>query len=338
MTDTTVTKSKISMLELVYLPMSNQEAVWFKGDPEVEPLLRESDFYIIGGRPEAKFIDFQTEDDEILTFRFAIEGGPSDEVRLDIRSLPGVVGNKSPLWFELGPKGVRIWDGPIKEEGSNVLEWFTTEKLLCDRSHGRPGIEGLDRHAEFSVYDLLYVGIARTGDSFDRLIAKGHHARTEILANEPQRYPGARVSDETYLFLFRVNSLVLQTFELDHDFRDDDFEDKLNRKQVVADAEKAFVSLLKPGYNKVQFAQYPKGADGLYGAGFARYGYLINEDLTFHTAHGRVRGARDPNGAISNSADFIFVNGEDVRLFISGIDFPATSWRTPKDPPSGLTS
>ncbi len=204
------------------------------------------------------------------------------------------------------------------------MAWFTTEKLLLDRSRSAPGIRGLDRHSELAVYDLLYVGIARTGDSLDRLIAKGHHARTEILANEPQRYPGARVSDETYLFLFRANSLVMQTFEPEHEFADDDFEDKLNRKQVVADAEKAFVSLLKPGYNKVQFAQYP------YGAGFARYGYPINEDVTFNTPHGRVRGAHDPLGFISNRADFIFVNGDEVRLYISGVDFPATG-RTPRE-------
>jgi len=176
------------------------------------------------------------------------------------------------------------------------------------------------------------LALAKTGDSYDRVVAKGHHARTEILANEPQRYPGARVSDETYLFLFRTNSLVIQTFEPEHDFDDDDFSGQLERKRVVADAEKAFVSLLKPGYNKVQFAHYPKGTDGLYGAGFSRYGYLINEDVAFNTPHGRVRGARDPHGSISNSADFILVDGEDVRLYISGVDFPATPWRTPEAP------
>lgn len=44
-----------------------------------------------------------------------------------------------------------------------------------------------------------YTEIAKKGDSFDRLLARGHKARQEILANEPQRYPGARVSDETFL-------------------------------------------------------------------------------------------------------------------------------------------
>ena len=44
----TSTKSKLSLLETVYPPISNQEAVWLQNDPEVEALLRQSDFYMIG--------------------------------------------------------------------------------------------------------------------------------------------------------------------------------------------------------------------------------------------------------------------------------------------------
>jgi len=331
MTEPTVTRAKISMLELVFPPVSNQEAVWFREVPEVEEILRQSDFYIIGGRAEIKFSDFEKDAaDATLSFTVSVEGGPSDYVTLHIKDLPGIgEANPDTLYIELGPKFVRFWDGPVKEDGSEVLEWFTTEKLLWSRAHEWSGIEGLDRHADLAVYDLLYVGIARTGDSFDRLIAKGHHARTAILANEPQRFPGARVTDETYLFLFRAESLVMQTFEPEHDFQDSDFEDNLDRKHVVADAEKAFVSMLKPDYNKIRFAQYPKGSDGLYGAGFLRYGYLINEDVTFNTAQGRVRGARDPQGFISNAADFIFVDGDDVRLMVAGVDFPNHASRIP---------
>ena len=309
--------------------MSNQEAVWFQNDPEVEKLLRQSDFYVIGGRPEIKFSDFTTDPDAMsMTFDVGIEDKLTDKVTFHLAELPGVA-DASPesLWIETGEKFVRIWDRPKNEPGADVLQWFTTEKLLMDRAHEMPGLEGLDKHAEFSVYDLLYVGIAKTSDSFDRLIRHGHEARMNILANEPQRFPGARVSDETYLFLFRVNSLVIQTFDSDHEFEDDDFEDKLDRKAVVADAEKAFVSLLKPGYNKTLYSQYPKGADGLYGGGYARYGYLIDETVTYNTADGKIRGVHNPAGVPSNGSDFIFVDGDDVRFFVSGVDFPATPWR-----------
>ena len=71
-------------------------------------------------------------------------------------------------YLEAGEKIIRLWDGPVKADGSSVLKWFTTEKLLWDRSRDTPGIGGLHRYREFATYDLLYVGIAKKGDSFDR--------------------------------------------------------------------------------------------------------------------------------------------------------------------------
>lgn len=113
-------------------------------------------------------------------------------------------------------KASAFWDGPVLEEGSSALQWFTPEKLTWDRSRERLGISGFDSYREAAVHDMLYVGIARVGDSFDRSIRKGHKARMEILANEPQRLPGARVTDEVYLFLFSVHPTIITSFEFDH--------------------------------------------------------------------------------------------------------------------------
>ncbi len=210
-----------------------------------------------------------------------------DPVSLNLREIPGIAGHDS-YWLEAGEKMVRVWDGPVREEGSEVLNWFTTEKLLFDRAHEMPGIDGLPRSRDMATYDLLYVGIARKGDSFDRLIARGHKARMDILANEPQRYPGARVTDEIYLFFFRVNPLVIQTFDLEHEFTGDEFSGELDQKRIVADAENG-------------------------------------ESIAFNTAHGRIKGACDPRGSISNDADFIFVEGDKVSFLISGVDFPGSA-------------
>ncbi|MBZ9791673.1 hypothetical protein K9B32_16325 [Rhizobium sp. 3T7] len=322
----TSTKSKVTFLETVYPPISNQEAVWFQSDPEVEALLRRSDFYMIGGRAEAKYLDlaFDSETD-IVTFNFAIADDFRDPVAIHIRELPEIADSGADsFWIEAGDKGIRIWDGPVNGKGSNVLEWFTTEKLIWDRSRGRSGIHGLDRYRDAATYDLLYVGIAKVGDSFDRLISRGHKARMEILSNEPQRYPGARVSDEIFLFLFHVQPVIMTTFEPTHDFENDDFSGAYEQKPIVADAEKAFVSLLKPEYNVQLFKNYPKGADGLYGSDYVRYGYSICEAVTFNTAHGRFRGSRNPlTGFITNDGDCIFVEGDAVQLYLSGVDFPA---------------
>lgn len=246
-------------------------------------------------------------------------------VRIALQELPGVKGlNGKSFFIEIDQAGTgfRIWDGPVQGANSNVVEWFTMEKLLWDQARGRPGIYGPERAREFATYDLLYVGIAKKGDSFDRLLARGHKARQEILANEPQRYPGARVSDETFLFLFAAEPLIIQTFDVDHEFSDEDLNPTNDSKRIVADAEKAFVSLLLPQYNIETFQNYPEGKDGLYGSGYRRYGYVVGEQMAFNTAHGTIRGSVRPDGMITNDADAIFVEGDLVRLYRAGVDFP----------------
>ncbi len=320
----TVTRGQVSRLDLVYPPISNQEAVWLERDPEVQAELRASNFYMIAARPEAKFTDIVM-DEENLTARFNVRVGDDlcEPALLRFPEIPGTKGRDG-YWLEAGEKLFRTWDGPIGGEDSDVLNWFTTEKLLWDRSRGIAGIEALERVLDLMTYDLLYVGIATEADTFDRLFKQGHKARMDILANEPQRYPGARVTDEIYLFPFRIEPLLIQTFEPGHEFTEQDFGKEPDQKRILADAEKAFVSLLKPEYNIVRFNNYPKGADGLYGTGIDRYGYLIGENLAFNTAHGRIKGARDPWGTFSNDADFIFVDGDKVSFYVSGVDFQPT--------------
>jgi hypothetical protein len=60
-----------------------------------------------------------------------------------------------------------------------------------------------------------------------------------------------------------------------------------------------------------------------YGTGFRRYGYVIGEQMAFNTAHGKVRGGVRADGMITNDADAIFVEGDTVTFFRSGVDFLA---------------
>ena len=130
--------------------------------------------------------------------------------------------------------------------------------------------------------------------------------------------------------MFAADPLIIQTFELDHDFTEEDLDSSYDNKQIVADAEKAFVSLLKPSYNVQLFKNYPKGRDGLYGSDYDRYGYVIAECMAFNTAHGIIRGGVDESGMINNDADAIFIEGDTVSLFKSGVDFP--NQPPPRDP------
>ena len=321
----TATTSKLSTLRLVYPPISNQEAFWLENDEEVQKLLKQSDFYIIAGRGEAKFSDISVDAEEkILGMKFNLGEEFSDEVIIDVRMLPSFE-NTPDIDFlvEGGEKLIRIWSLDGEGNRDQVMDWFTTEKLLFDTSRGKSGILGFERYREAYRYDLLYVGIAKVGDSYERLIAHGHKARTAILSNEPQRLPGARVTDEIYMLLFRVEPLFITSFDADHEFDDDeDLVPSIQTKSVVADAEKAFVRLLDPKYNSVKYSSYPKGADGLYEENLARYSYVVGENLTLDSAKGRFRGSWNPAlQFISNDGDCIFVEDDKVELLLSGVHY-----------------
>lgn len=272
---------------------------------------------MIAGRAEITFAN-PVPHERGMSFNVVLGEETVDRVSISLLDLPLVAqaGCEEP-YGEWGPKIFKVFDRDPDDPEAELLEWFTTEKLLQDRWRCLPGIEGFDNFRAAATYDLLYVGIAKVGDSFSRLIAKGHKKRQEILANEPQRRPGARVSDETYLFMFRANPLVIQTFI---EFDDDDDAGSyltagVDQKRIIADAEKAFVSLLEPSYNDVKFKQYPKGTDGLYGSEYARYGYVLGENLVFNTDRGTFFGAFDfERAVISNAADMIFVDGDNVTL------------------------
>ena len=314
-------RGQVSSLTLVYPPISNQEAYWLQRDAEVEALLRQSDFYMVVGRAEAKFeiLKADAASPEIL-LRLAIAGGPADQGTLNVARIPGAEKAPQPA-VEAGDKIVRVWDRPRHQPGVELLDWFTTEKFLHDRAHGHPAIAGFEHHRRLATYDLFYVGIARKGDSFERLIKNGHKKRMEILANEPQRHPTSRISDETYLLFFRIETLGVQTFNLEDDFEDVGVDFTADRKRIVADAEKAFVKLLDPRYNDQKYENYPRGADGLFGTGLARYGYVIDESIVLNTGAITIKGAHDPVHGMSNDADSIFVEGDHVRLMVAGIDY-----------------
>lgn len=309
-------RSKITMLELVFPPISNQEAFLLRGQPAAE-YMRESDFYMIGGKRKSKFVNIEIDSDYLIKFDLLIGDEKSGNGEIDVLNLGAIIDFEGDFKLAYNEDSIEL---QFEKDGEySIIERLTPENILWHRSRNKDGIHGLDNYRDLMVYDLLYVGIAKIGDSYERLIEKGHHARLNILANEPQRHPGARVTDETFLFLFKLEPLYITSFgagdEIDLDFG-------YIHKQIVADAEKAFVSLLQPNYNVVRFEQYPKGKDGLFNSKLNNYSYSIGDAFTFNTPHGKIKGDRDNSwGGLSNKADFIFVDKESSKLFVSGVDF-----------------
>jgi hypothetical protein len=316
-------KVSVAWVELVDSPISNSDATKLEDAFDgPDNHLRDSDFYAIGGRPAAAFVNLQYSK-ESNTVLFDIQvGDVSGSAAVEIGSLSELEEFEGTYQLRLGPEVLLIFDAQVPPGGEpRLLSAYTPDSFLFWSSRGRAGLRSPTNARELSTFDLLYVGIARVGDSFSRLIERGHKARMEILGAEPQRERGARVADETYLFFFRVPPVIMRSFGPETNFDDVDFHVEVDLKRWVKDAEKAFVKFMLPKYNRETYSNYPKGADGLSDQGFSRYGYAIAEDLAFRTSQGLLRGGRRGVSALSNSADFILVEGGDATLQVSGVDF-----------------
>lgn len=316
----------LSTLHLVYPPVSSFEADVLKDDPQVEALLRTSDFYMIGSRAEA-LIDAAEISEEAASARLTLSGQDkygntlSASAFLDIARLAASIGGLPETYFvDGGPKYIRFWPGTEEEAGvgeSAPFAWFTTDKLIHDRGRGVPGISGIDNYREFATYELLYVGIAKKTDTFERLFQGAHHARQKMLSREWPRRIGARVTDELILFAFNLQPITFRTLASGDqltEMSDDVWQ--AYRKKVVIDGEKAFVHWLDPKYNVTKFANYPKSLDGLYGHGHTRYGFVIAENLTFTSGGTTMRGSWNATLQLfDDHADMIAITGDAVELF-----------------------
>lgn len=313
--------SAIAHLEMVDSPMSNGQVASVEEMVDDLPHLRRSDFYMLTARPAARFEKIiHDEANSTIHFDICVGSDLSDSGALHYAIEPAYDAFEGSLVLSATADLISATDDATGE----AFMAYTPDSMLWWKSRSRPGISGLARARELSTFDLLYVGIAKEGDSFSRLVERGHRQRAQILAKESQRVPGARVADETYLFFFEVNPTIITTFDPDIEINDDDLDPAAPFKRYVADAEKAFVTLLKPGYNKTLYKNYPKGSDGLYGEGLARYGYAVAEEIVLNTPNGQICGARAPFADLpwSNRADTIFIEGDVVQLLKAGIDFP----------------
>jgi len=103
-------KLKFTCLRLVYPPLSNQEAEWLTSDPDVEEILRNSDFYMIGARAEANFENITFDEKQgTIDFEFTVPEIGSDPVQISIKELPDLEGRDwDSVEIEVGPKFVRL--------------------------------------------------------------------------------------------------------------------------------------------------------------------------------------------------------------------------------------
>lgn len=315
-------KTAVNSLRLVYPPISNQEAEWLKNDKDVETLLRRSNLYMIAQRREARFVwdeaAVMNPIDGRIPFVFEIPGvavgSGSLSIELDVL-------RSERIDYEFGEKFVRASKTSDTEELGEVLWWYGTESLLFSKWRGDKRIKGLDNFRDFTTYQLFYVGISTDQDSYQRLLATGHHKRVAVLSNETQLVPDSRLTDEVILFFFESDPLFVHTFEDDDDYSQFGMGMPFTENQATADAERAFTKLLDTQYNTVKYKAFPRGKGGLYDIGLARYAHTIAEDITFVTSSNSLRGAYGHFGVPgTGSADAIVVEGDTAEIYRPSAD------------------
>lgn len=305
----------LTSLRLVFPPISNQEADWLKNDPDILKLMEDSSLYMIGRRAELFFRNIEVTFEK-LGFKFDLERDGEiirDGVWLDLSFLDKHH-TSSDLKIEAGSKFLRVWDSTR----TNILYWCTVDVLLHDYWRRRVSVSNLNSIRDMTTFELLYVGISKKDDAFKRLVLNPHEKRLAALTHEFPLRNGARISDELWFFFFRIDPLHIRTFGIEDDEIDLLDPPRPNHVAITADAEKAFVNLMNAKYNTIKFKTYPFSTDGLYGEGLDRFGYIIDEDLTFVTSTLTIRGSFGslPNSMVlkEQPADAIIVEGDDVTF------------------------
>lgn len=305
-------KSQTNFLQTIFPPFTNRnvELLVSKANQHIAQHLRQSKFYMIAARAQASFVNHRV-DLENATIYLEVQVGT--EV-VD----SGVIHLKK--FDELTEScAIQITDEAVllggTKKGTHAKVWLTPDSVYWHVARGHTYLEGFRRHDLVCNYDLLYVGIAKQQDSYQRLIKNAHHGRLRVLSEERSRKPGAHPSDEIILFLFDIEPFGIQTMTADDD--DHELFQGAEPDRVVADAEKAFVRLLDPHYNVTKFQNYPKGSDGLYGTGLNNYGYILNENFRFNTATAVFKGFWS-EVSFDNRQDSIFVEGDRVELHFGG--------------------
>ncbi len=311
-------RSQVHSLELVYPPISNQEAEWLKDDPLVEKEISKSHLYFIGQKPET-FFHFDDNVQEVLKKEQKIYltlkcGNTETTGYIDIIKIcePLKMDSESEIDIELGEKFIRLWLLTGDQE-PDLINWFTTEKFIFDRSRNAPFIIGFNEYKSFYRYHLHYVGISKKEDSFRRLLVRPHDKRLRILSNEYPLSKGSRPTDEIVLFFFMIKSLEIKQYFYEEELDELGTNNLEKYEQIIADAEKAFVKILNCKYNEVKFENYPFSTDGLFHTNVDRYAFCIDEDISFVTTDNVIQGDRSTSTSFSKS-DFIIVDKIKVDL------------------------
>ena len=310
-------KGQIHKISFVYPPVSNRVAEWIKDEEDVQDILKNSNLYLIGQRPEIFFSFDKNVNNNILNTK-KIQGSIiSDNLNSDFTIDISLLIKTYEIVFEeivieLGEKIIRIID-----HDNNIIEWFTVEKLLYDRSRNYNVITGLNNYRRFNIFRLHYVGISKKDDSLKRLVIKPHDKRLRILSKENSINWGSQLSDEICIFFCKITTFELKVLE------DNEYDKFINnmgkitgaKNNIIADVEKALIKIMNTDYNTIKYNKYPKSNDGLFYYDIDKIAYFFGESYSFRTKSNDIIGNfTNYDFDEQNIADYILVDKKEVTL------------------------
>lgn len=301
----------LNRLFLVYPPVSNQLADWLWEDEEVREMVKHSKLYMIAQRQELLFENIRLDSNtRMLHFDLCCGNVRSRDIIFPTTQFEELNGNFT-YDFDASPRHIRFVTDKPKER---CVRWFSPDSFLYAWWRNKICLRNPPDVRSFTNFDLHYVGISKESNSFARLFQNGHENRAKILTNAQPIVRHARVSDEVMLFLFDVEPIGFKVWGFDEYGASESAgaTSDPTPNQVISDAEKAFIKVLKSEYNKLRYSSYPAGADGLGHLNLHRYGYIIDEPLTFHTLEEHIRGGDLLN--TEDPPDMIAIEGGSVQL------------------------
>jgi hypothetical protein len=308
-------------LWLVFPPVSCQEAQWIKNDNGVQERLASSNLYMIAKRMEVLFVYKENEirtqfiKDKSITIQLQSRD-IIDTVTINFSKIIEDKAGQHDVALEMGSKIIRLWVGEPHRSSSTLICWYTPDFVLTAKGHKESNIQGLEKLYSFVDFELLYVGISKKQDSLRRLMLKSHKTLQDILINERPSKNGANLVDEIVILFCGIKDLFLGEVASEKDILKLLQGEHTKPNKIVADAEKALVSIFKPKYNNIQFSKYPAGADGLSDVGIDGHSFVFGEDLNLYTSSSSMRGAHD---WVTEAHDYIQVKDKCASMKKSSV-------------------
>lgn len=305
---------------LAYPPISNYDFTLIREEEVVQEYLKNSQLYMVSQRPKLLFDNVFIDVDQNIHFEIRQETTDYKIYGvLPIRQTAFLQDLEDEIYVELGSYNKSyIFEKPpfnnldgfkFYDKDQNFISWLTPERLIYEYSHNTIEVAGLDGWGELFKYKILYIGKSTDQNIWDRLT--GHEKLQDILSNEYPLTYGTLPSQELTLLLFRINAS--ENFEVLGNFEDLKNINKIlnpeeaeslyqlkappKEKNIFLDAEKVFVKLFNPEYNKVKFKSYPKSIDGLYKEKYDVFSYKLREDIVLICNGTEIFGSLDDNGS-----------------------------------------